>query len=1066
MDRYVMEGYFMKKTFTVFGSCVSRDVFRFLDSERYEVSRTFGRSSIFTLFSEKMPLDMSVIDVQGIAAFEKRMLLEAFNKTILDDLSKVDSDWLFLDLGEERSNLLQTNGGKTLLTDTHVLNLLYKNIFVDGPYRDQNVQKMKIDQLDETVLKETISKFANLLKEKYPQDHMILLEVYLGKEYLNNQGEYRRFQIPVEEIDACNNRLKKLYQLLRQELPGAHFIKMPTDCVCVESHLWGIHPVHYSDSFYQYAAEAIENITKSKMTSTCEKLYSKQCLENRIFKNSIENLSRPSANSIVDQVLNHKDIQMGLGDIKHLKTELERVHGELRKVQTENALNKIRNNKPQGDISSSIVQLPKDKCTACGACVNACPIRAIKMTEDAHGFLHPEVDTEKCRNCGYCANICPQLNLWLPNSEKKVCLALKASDEERKKSASGGVFPVLAKYVLEKNGYVCGAAWNENWEVEHKIVDNLEDLEGLRSSKYVQSNVNLIYKNIKQLLEKDHYVLFSGTPCQVDGLYHYLGKSYDKLITMDILCHGVPAQKMFQEFLQAKYPDRTITEIQFRDKRNGWGAYTTIKFADGTSEEFCMQNCLWIMAYLKFYLNRASCYQCSYTSTRRVGDFTVGDFWGIEKYFPQFYDKQGVSVVTLNNDKAINIYQKIQDRFQLKSWLPLDYSIPRNSVWTKNTPVPEKRQVFLDYFENEPYLQALEDTLYNGKKFDIGIVGWWYYYNYGSILTYYALNRALTKMGYSVLMIHHSNDTCRMSKLENAFPENFIKKYCDISHFYSSGDMHLLNDRCRAFISGSDQLWNPLCENAAGPEFFLDFADDDKIKLSYASSLGNSQTADENFKKKYQPLVKRFQGVSVRENMGIEGCKEIYDVDAVKVCDPVFLCDPEEYEELARRSPLDLQGKKYLLSFILDPNPQKKAIIEQTANQMGLEYINLVDLTDGTEKAKRLGLENTKPFASVEDFLCYFKNASFIITDSFHGTCFSVIFNREFMSLANYGRGEKRVEELLKWLGIDGRILYDLDNETPNFASNRIDYGKVNREIQKSRKASQKWLLSHLKQLK
>lgn len=1052
----------MKKTFTVFGSCVSRDVFRFLDSDRYEVSRTFGRSSIFTLFSEKMPLEMSTIDVQGIANFEKRMLLGSFNKTILEELRNTTSEWLFIDLAEERWDLLETNGGKTLLTDTYVMKRLYKNIFSDGPYSGQGVKRIKIDQLGEKTQKEIISRFSNIIKNKFSQDHIIILEVYQGKEYLNNQGELCRFETSAEEFDERNNRLRKMYQLIRAELPNAHFIKMPTDCICVESHLWGLLPLHYSDSFYKYAAEAVENITKSKMTATCEKLYSKQCLENKLFKNSILGLSHNTNADIVADVLKHKDIQMGLGDIKHLKTELGRVHEELRTVQMENALYKIKNNKPLGDISGSIVKLPKEKCTACGACVNACPIRAISMSEDESGFLQPKVDAERCRNCGYCAVVCPQLNLWLPNSEKKVCLAVKASDEERKKSASGGVFPVLAQYVLEKNGYVCGAAWNENWEVEHKIVHNLQDLDSLRGFKYVQSKVGRIYKDVQQLLEADQYVLFTGTPCQVDGLYHFLGKSYEKLITMDILCHGVPAPKMFRDYLKHRYPNRTITDIQFRDKRNGWGAYTTISFADGTSEEYCVQNCLWIMAYLKFYLNRESCYNCSYTTTRRVGDFTVGDFWGIEKYYPQYYDKQGVSVVTLNNDKAINIYQAIQTRLQLKEWLPLDYSIPRNSVWIKNTPLPEKRKVFLEYFKKEPYIKALEDTLYNGKKYDIGIVGWWYYYNYGSILTYYALNRALTGMGYSVLMIHHSNDTCRVSKLENAFPENFIKKYCNVSHFYSSRDMRLLNDRCSAFISGSDQLWNPLCENAAGPEFFLDFADDDKIKLSYASSLGNSSTADEDFKKKYQPLVKRFDGVSVREKMGIEGCKEIYGVEAVKVCDPVFLCDPEEYEMLIRRSSLNLGGKKYLLSFILDPTSQKKALIEQTANQMGLENINLVDLTDGNEKAKRLGLQNTKPFAAVEDFLYYFKNASFIITDSFHGTCFSVIFNREFISLANYGRGEKRVEELLHWLGIEGRILYDLEQSDSIPALDAICYEKVNHVIQDGRKTSGEWLNKHL----
>ena len=246
----------------------------------------------------------------------------------------------------------------------------------------------------------------------------------------------------------------------------------------------------------------------------------------------------------------------------------------------------------------------------------------------------------------------------------------------------------------------------------------------------------------------------------------------------------------------------------------------------------------------------------------------------------------------------------------------------------------------------------------------------------------------------------------------------------------------------------------------------MDFVDDNHLKISYASSLGNSVTANQEFINKYAPLAQRFDAISVREEIGIEGCKNIYGVNAVKVCDPVFLCEKDQFEKLAHNSNLQLENKKYLLSFILDPDDNKRRIIVEKAKELGVEYINLVDLTDAGEKAKKLGLENTKPFASVEDFMNYFMNSSYIITDSFHGTCFSVIYNKEFISIANYGRGEKRVGELLNWLDIKGRIMYDLNMPVKAFKPKKIDYNRVNDKITESRKFAKDWLESYLKKLK
>lgn len=765
--------------------------------------------------------------------------------------------------------------------------------------------------------------------------------------------------------------------------------------------------------------------------------------------------------------MSDKKMELVPKDIEELKKIILQQQEQIQQLQLENAKAIIKNNKYKKGIDKSIVRLDSKQCTGCSACYNACPINAIIMVEDERGFIVPKVDENKCRNCGYCSNICPALNPRFINSDKQYCLAIMAEDEIRKNSASGGVFPVLAEYIISIGGYVCGAIWNESFGVEHCIINRVEDIYKLQGSKYVQSSINKIYKDIEKLLQEDKFVLFTGTPCQVDALLHYLGRDYEKLYTMEILCEGVPSQKIFQDYLNTTFKGRKIANIKLRDKEdNGWGINNTVEFVDGTKQKMIMQNSMWFQGFLRFYLNRDSCYQCQYNKKRRVADLTAGDFWGISNFYAQYDDKKGTSVLTINSKKGETLYYKVNDRFKLKEWLPLEYSIKANGAWVVHMWKPPKRELFFEMIKDRNYCDALEETLYDKKVYDVGIVGWWYYYNYGSILTYFALNRALMKMGYSSLMIHHTNNSNKASKLEKAFPENFIKKYCSISHFYNENDMYLLNKRCRAFISGSDQLWNPLCEKAAGKEFFLDFVDDNHLKISYASSLGNSVTANQEFINKYAPLAQRFDAISVREEIGIEGCKKIYGVDAVKVCDPVFLCEKEEFENLAHNSKLQLENKKYLLSFILDPDENKRRIIVEKSKELGVEYINLVDLTDAGEKAKKLGLENTKPFASVEDFMNYFMNASYIITDSFHGTCFSVIYNKEFISIANYGRGEKRVGELLNWLDIKGRIMYDLNMPVKTFKPEKLDYDRVNSKIVESRKFAKDWLGSYLKKLK
>lgn len=343
------------------------------------------------------------------------------------------------------------------------------------------------------------------------------------------------------------------------------------------------------------------------------------------------------------------------------------------------------------------------------------------------------------------------------------------------------------------------------------------------------------------------------------------------------------------------------------------------------------------------------------------------------------------------------------------------------------------------------------------QKFDVGIVGWWYYYNYGSILTYLALCKALESKGYSVLMIRKIMDG--KSELENQLPEKAINRYCTISKFYDENTIKKLNNVCDSFISGSDQMWNPSCEKDAGKQYYLDFVDDNHKKISYASSLGNAEDANDEFKEKYRKYVKRFYAVSVREGYSIAPFNAIYGILPKQVCDPVFLCDKNVYLDILQNSKKRID-KEYLLCFILDPTEEKKELIKRVSLKLKLEVICLVDLTDARKKAEKFKEYENYPYADIEEFLYLFKNAKFIITDSYHGTCFSIIFEKKFLSISNFERGEKRVKELLKLYGIEDRIIEDVVDEAIYFKE--IDYSVVNKKIEIEKEKSWNWLLEKL----
>lgn len=305
----------------------------------------------------------------------------------------------------------------------------------------------------------------------------------------------------------------------------------------------------------------------------------------------------------------------------------------------------------------------KEICCGCGACADCCGASAIKMVQDKEGFLYPRIDQSKCTGCGRCEQVCP-VNKPIAADCVNQYFGMQAKDEEiRYSSSSGGIFATLAQYVLERKGSVYGAGYGENMEVAHQEVRSLVELESIKRTKYVQSNLNGVYKNIQQQLKQGKWVLFCGTPCQTQALRLFLNQSYEKLILMDLICYGVPSPGIWQDYVRyLEYQHGgAMTDFSFRDKRNRNHGHTRSFMINDREYVESLFSDAYCKMYFGNYILRPSCHACQFCTTDRNSDFTIGDFWGMEHVRPDLDDGMGTSLVILHTDKARKIWDEIKE---------------------------------------------------------------------------------------------------------------------------------------------------------------------------------------------------------------------------------------------------------------------------------------------------------------------------------------------------------------------------------------------------------------------
>lgn len=339
------------------------------------------------------------------------------------------------------------------------------------------------------------------------------------------------------------------------------------------------------------------------------------------------------------------------------------------------------------------------------------------MEPDQKGFLYPIINQDICIDCGLCRKICPQVERVAPTKrESRVLAALAIDDNLRAKSSSGGIFSLLAEQTLHDGGVVFGAALANDLLVQHIMVDASEDLAELRGSKYVQSRIGDCYRQVIKFLKQGKKVLFSGTPCQVDALKHFLRNEYDNLITVDILCHGVPSQKVLTKFIKAKEATnkKKVVNINFREKDPGWTTFsTTIQYEDGTKE---IDN-----SFYHFFINdfclRDSCSQCLYSSINRSGDISLGDFWGYAESAPEHIenDDLGISLVLINTKKGEKSFQKV-NRLLDSATRSINDAVKGNRVLEGPFLPNERSKEFWEDFEKMTWDELVEKYNISRKK--------------------------------------------------------------------------------------------------------------------------------------------------------------------------------------------------------------------------------------------------------------------------------------------------------------------------------------------------------------
>ena len=711
----------------------------------------------------------------------------------------------------------------------------------------------------------------------------------------------------------------------------------------------------------------------------------------------------------------------------------------------------------------------RSKCTGCGVCANICPPKAISMSIDGEGFYKPNIDTDKCINCHLCVNTCPVNGLSNNNLAEPDCYAVMASDEVRAISSSGGAFTLIANEIFRKNGCVCGVAYSDDcMKTKFIMIDDPQQMYKLRGSKYIMSDTGDIYTKVRDVLRKQRRVLFVGLPCHVAGLKSFLKNEANSfyLLTVDLICHGNGSVKAFGKYMRDVHGKKKMKSLGFKDKRYGWPRPSmVIEFDDGSIYSKPCETDSYFISFVNGLNKNRSCGACPFAKIPRQGDITIGDFWGISRYNPNYSDTKGTSVMLFNNERGKSYLEEIKKNSKLFEPVPLEYAIAGNSNLIKSPSVKISSSQFLRKLDTRRYPDLVQWG-FGDNRYDIGLVGIPIYPNFGGTLTYYSLYRSLRDMGYSVALFSRPRSTGKPpiapEGIYNVCP--FEKSDLKLDFKDKKAIGNYANANCDSFIVGSDQLFNSDLYKAFGEIVTLDWVTDNHRKVAYAASFGHDFFwGPEQERAKMSYYMQKFDAFSVREEEGVSLAKSSFGVNAEWVLDPVFLCDPRHYINVSETSSVK-NSEPHIFSYILDPTDEKEEILFCVEEELNLSvelYSEMLympqdkHIDEWQKKFKHTLLQG-----KVENRLYSLIHSDFVVTDSFHGVCFAIIFNKPFIAILNPLRGAARFYTILGKLNLLDRLVTNVDEvkQKKYLLDKNIDLSESQTIIAKEKERCLIWL--------
>ena len=626
-----------------------------------------------------------------------------------------------------------------------------------------------------------------------------------------------------------------------------------------------------------------------------------------------------------------------------------------------------------------------DKCSGCRLCEFICPRHAITMSKSWFGFLYPSINKSICSNCKLCEKLCPTNNIK-KTSIVKSFVGYNNNLETRIHSSSGGIFSELAKYAIKNNGIVFGAVFDKEFNVIIESTDN--DYSKMLGSKYVQADVKNTYAECKAFLDSGRFVLYTGTPCQIYGLKTFLKSDYNNLLSVDIFCHGVPSPTIWQKY--RKSFNKPIKSINFRDKKLSWENYCiTIIFEDGSvfSEPFTKN--IFMKQFLDNKILRKSCYACKFRNNS-IADISIGDAWSIST---SLNDHRGLSDLVVHTQTGLNYLEKLNITKR-----QLDYStILNTNCIDREFTIPQKRNLLMT-FSDKPKIAICTDHQHS---------------NVGGALQAVALHDKVKEL-------------LPTSSIE------FVNQWAHRKHTtYFDNNCKFVttsaNDSYTHLIVGSDQIWNKrFCNSIPFNDRFL--INNIKNKIVYAASFGHhtlEYTKDEL--NKISESLRNVKYISTRELSGTLLTHSWFNIESKAVLDPTMLHDKEYY--LNKIHQPECKNQNGIFAYILDNNNEWKISCQNLSKQLKEPLLQF----DG----------------SCEQFIFNFNKAKYIITDSYHGSVFSLIFNKPFICLRNKMRGNDRFDDLCIRFNIEDRFIESLNNINlelfnikPNCNSKILEYRK------------------------